>query len=915
MEPLSEEVNRASMINPSIIPKGQTGDSTVVPPKIVVPNSPQSTIGDDTSLNDDLLSISGSRYKNSSRRSVDSVSFRRSFESSATGRNGRSFGFSNDIHSGSQDYSPLGNNSIYEVVMNTRNKNWLGYPTSYDIPPVVLSKNDIDPKWRNQIKHYSDSIKSEYSIFESTNNLRNMNRLEQIKQLETYNASNLELNTEDLPENEENFLYKQNEINKEIEEVPEFYFDKEFQLDNPRTFRRVLEGINLNLNKLDVSSESDRTGEFTNLNDKLNDYLDSVENLLVTEISKSSHKFFHALGNVDQIQEKVNNSIVGLDQLTNVLEEIDKNKVQRKIENMQKLVKERNIEKLEQCLLQVKITLIKTEECRELYSLNEYDTCMRMINSIDNLIRGDNINDVKVKEWTEGWPYKLSNLKAVPSILDTRELLTNLKIEIGGKFALQLCDNLISDLREYCASNNGQEILDRLQGKSREKRYLQIDSELQSTVAPLIRKLFKCEELTSAFSVYQDRIIAELKSIIKIYLPQEHHIITTPSAEDISSQVKPGAAKTVNSGSKLSKLIKEQTPHEFQDMLVNTFTQASEALRRLYRHQKLLLDISLNEIMTAENSNKNEHEMITQLDIRNGINEGIRIVQLRMGKIIVVRRDLSSQLRYDHFLHLYAVCVLFIQECEAVSGEFLTKYLSDVLSSQIRHYINTRNAKDVRLIKNKLDVEKWVPFIVDPSIQKDVNDLVSSMELDPLDWTSLIDIHISASEVSSSGKVVNNVINDANNETEKVLPATGHRKSVVVGDKTFVASGTLISMITMIKEILVLSTNLPNIYVSSFEKILFEILRSFNMNVMSIISDPSKKQMNLSIMGESLDCLVEFIKIIQRFYRRLSSSNRDYEHIDAKNQQHAQVDYIQLLKMYDTTLEKIYLANAPPSPS
>ena len=36
--------------------------------------------------------------------------------------------FSLDSKSGSRDYSPLGNNSIHEIVMNTRQKDWLRLP-------------------------------------------------------------------------------------------------------------------------------------------------------------------------------------------------------------------------------------------------------------------------------------------------------------------------------------------------------------------------------------------------------------------------------------------------------------------------------------------------------------------------------------------------------------------------------------------------------------------------------------------------------------------------------------------------------------------------------------------------------------------------------------------------------------------
>ena len=44
-----------------------------------------------------------------------------------------------------------------------------------------------------------------------------------------------------------------------------------------------------------MKRQAERDEAFSELRDRLNDFLDIVETLLVTEISKSSHKFFHAL--------------------------------------------------------------------------------------------------------------------------------------------------------------------------------------------------------------------------------------------------------------------------------------------------------------------------------------------------------------------------------------------------------------------------------------------------------------------------------------------------------------------------------------------------------------------------------------------------------------------------------------------
>lgn len=888
-----------------ILAPDKTVDSTLMTaPQIIAPGSPEKetrspSLDDSTSLNDDLASISGSnaRHVASSRMSLDSYSVRRSFDSSVMGRHNRSFGFDNENHSGSMEYSPLGNNSIYEIVMNTRRKDWLSYPTVNDIPPVSLSKPVIKDSWKRAVKQYVRDVKKESVIFESTNSLKSMTRMEQLRQLEQYDTSNQEQNADDS-------VYGTTENNRELDEVPSFYFDKEFQLDNPRTFHRVLKGIDLQLDRLSEGDQERRDEAHYELRDRLNYYLDAVENLLVGEISKSSHKFFHALADVDLIQQKAASTVTELDKLAEAAEFVDREKIKKRIDSLQKIFKRKNVQKLEQGLLQVKQVVVRTQDCKELYENGELEKCLDLIGSVDCLIKGDDSRDQTVQKWVGDWPYKLVDLKSVPALSETREFLTNLKIEIGGKFSLQLCAVLLTDVKKYCESVSANETLKRFQNLSNSRNFLEMDPDVVSSVTGLIHQLRRCEELASSLELYREKCVTEVKGIIKTYLPQER----ASSTEEEESKDPPRSQQSASSGSKLSRLIREQTPAEFQEMLVIIFTRSSEALRRFSRHQKLLLDLSLSEIASTPTSqpNDNQESMIIQLDIRTGINETIRILQLRMGKIIAVRRELTATLRFDHFLKLYSICVLFIQECEAVSGEFLTKYFSDVLAAQIKNYISAQCSRHMRSIQLKIEAEKWTPSIVDRAIQKDVNNIVASVDLDPLDWVAYSDL-VDPVSIESSKPV-----GDQPSNSDNVAKQMGHRKSVVVGDKTFVASDALLACIRMIKEILVLSTNLPGAYLASFEKMAYDLLKHFNSVAMASITQPdkslSKSGKNLSVMGESLDCLAEFVLIVQRFYQRLFNYSRDTAPLEP-------INYTQLLQKFRASTDKIYQSNAPPPPA
>lgn len=872
-----------------------------------VPNINVTTNSDDSDNRSGILSLP--------RRSMESIFSTSNTTITNTG-NGR-FPFNLDARSGSIDYSPLGNNSIFELVMNTRRRDWLRPPTTIDIPTVQLSKETVDSNWRNLVDEYVESITSEEATFKKRNDIKIVFQMEKVKQI-----------NDNQDDEDENNILERDEI-RLVNDIPKFYFEKDFQLDNGRIFDKVLNSVELELSDLISQDEAKRNENHVQLKDKLNDYLDAVESLLVFDIAKTSHKFFDALKDVDDIQKNAISTKNDLEDLSKTLSKIDEQNIKGKMENVQLMIKRQNVEKLEQGLLQVKLINEKVELCKKLMDEKNYDECMSLIKTVEHLILGNTEEDT-VKKWTLDWPYQLSNLKSVPALVDAREFLTNMKIEIGGKYSIQLSNLLLDDLRSSYEDININETLKQLQNGYPEKQRFSFPNEFQDSVKELIIKLKNCEELASSFKFYQEKATTEVKSIIKKYLPNE---TLKKSQSTVSFMSDKTASETSRNGSsinidkkldtggsslKLSNLIKEMTPLEFQEMIIIILANCIEALKKLYRQQKLLLDISLREINMSSMPSENQHNMITQLDIRPGLNEIIRIVQLRIGKIITVRKELTSAVKPEYFLKLYSICVLFIQESESLSGEYLTKYLSNVLESQIKNYITVHDTRNIRSIQKKIEIENWVPFIVNPSVQKDVNDIISSIDIDPIDWFNFLKLEItdqdnvSGNSITGSGDTTGDAGDDDTSTDISISDKPkGNRKSVVLGDKTFVASDSLLTVIEIIKELFVLSLSLPTMYLRYFERMCFNILKHFNTYTLRSITKPdgtlTKKGKNLSIMGESIDCLTEFIDYLQRFYQRLSLSAKDFTPFKPAH-------YVSLVTAYRDTSAKLYATHAPPPP-
>ncbi|AGO10362.1 AaceriABL093Wp [[Ashbya] aceris (nom. inval.)] len=893
-------------------------------------NSVKSLSVEASSLNDDLLSVVSSsklrygtaatvgRSTSVTRPSFESFSLRPSLDPSsvlvAGGRNNISAMLDIDMASPSGsgvNYSPLGQNSIFEIVMNTRRKGWLRAPTVQDIPPVPLSKDMPEGDWKTRLGSYVDRISEGYTTFQNTNTLTSMNRSHQLKKLERYDRTQLAGCADEEDTEEDAFS-----SSKMLEDIPSVYFNEDFQLDNPRVFRKVVEDIDLQLGSLTIASQPQRAAAYKDLQDRLNFYLDTIENILIVDISKSSHKFLDALEDVGTIKEEAQIVLTKLDRLQVELETEDRERLQKRLRLLQKLTRIRNIERLEQGLLQLHVVLKQIEECRRLYDSDDYTTCLKYISSVELLISGNVEDDEISREWTHGWPYSLQDLSSIPALAPKREYLSNVRIEIGGKLSLALVELLLSDLRAYAAKQTVRETLERLQSQTKgERTYWDIDLEFRQKVNDIIQRLIKCEELTSAFQLYQDKFITELKSIIKRHLPKEqpsseNSLNDGESVPEPSRPPTPSNKGTASNGSKLSRLIREQTPGEFQEMLTNIITEESNALRRLSRHQKLLLDVSLTELP----SDTSQYDMIMQLDIRRSINEGIRIIQLRLGKVIAVRRDFTSQLPHLQFLRFYMVCALFIQECESLSGDLLTKYLADVLTMQVRNYISTFSVNNMEQLQQSIDADRWIPYIVETTDQSDVNDIVSCPDIDPLNWVRARDLAVENLPATSPSPAISqgSSLSPSPAPSRSFSSTTGHKRSVVVGDKTFVASESLIVCLRMLCALLLLSLNLPSTYLSLLEKAVLDLLRCFNMRAMSSAASahdkkPSSATKNLSIMGESLDCLSEMIGLVQGFYQRLEALHKDFQALPPHT-------YAVLTQQFRRSSDKLYQAHAPPPP-
>lgn len=759
-------------------------------------------LGDDTSLslNDDLASM-----RHSSRRSFDSSSiftssFRPSLDDSIPelGTNRLSI----------QKVSPLGPNSIFELVADVDSRKQASSlspslnrsrrrinilpPTSKDIPPIQLSK--LEKASKEVFKEYLSQVGKEYEKYNSNKRLT-ASTLQTLSRRVSVGA-----NGEVLEEEKDG-----------LNTIPEVFFSEDFNLDDPRIFKLVTEG-----QPVDSMNES--------LQEKISWYLDTIEIHLVNEISKSSGSFFTALSDLSEINDKNDKAVELIKQLKSKLDIVKEKKIMHNLKRMELQRKKDNVAKLEQGLLQASTALILTEEASEILLRGEYDSCLDKVDYVENLLSG-HCSDLK-------WPYPLQDLCGVEGLSKCRQKLCKLREQTGESYSKLFTDLLLQDIRQHYESIDFKESLERMiKGKNYNKP---VGEDFKSLLTKYIVGLSRSQEIATAFKSYEGAVVNEIKNIVRVFLPSEEQ----PDSKDSTSSQNSSSSKPHS----LSALIKMMSPREFEVMLIKIFTSVSEGLRRLTVHQKLLMDLALDNITVKE---QDQYDLFKQLDIRSCITKSTEIIQVRIGKITAVRRDLTASLRYDYFLRFYYIISKFLEECENICGSSFN-YLPDIMAQQIKAFNSSFQHTNLNRISAFLNTEDWKPAIVSPDLQEFVIHLMGNNKLD--------------SEKRWKHDLTH--LNDIADDSPDQEQATSHKRSISIGDKTFVASKSLLSTLDIVRDILILRENFNQLS-SVYEGYLIEVVEYYKSRALASVKNPDgtfDKSKNISIVNESLDCLTEVLQ-------------------------------------------------------
>lgn len=679
-----------------------------------------------TNINDDVAAAS--EYSLDSRKKSESVllSLRPSMDGSSNHIN--SFNIlklASDFGDDKPTPSVLGPNAIFDLTaasdvarirMNKPLKTHVSInagadtytnlvrPTTQDIPQTRLQPLEKVPDARIYAQLVED-VEEEYAAFELNHSALTAAVLSSLSKelLGKPRSISSELNFSE---------------DADSDDIPKVFEDPNFHLDDQRVFNQVMQ--NLKILPEDLQAES--IANNTEVQEKLSQYLDTVEMQLIKEISRTSDSFFTTLGDIANIKQNSHSSVKNLDAIVKQLDKIEQTQAKVGLSILEVLDERKSVNHLESSVIQLKTILDCIAQAHQFHQNNNYIECLDEIFITESLIRGVSHEDYTDLDTLPRYP-KLAlqpvDFSKLPALENNLRNLANLKKSCSAGYIADFINLLIDDLQTYYRAVPVTETLHRIGRKNTgalSRNYSLFPLETKDLLRKYVGNLAKVGFLTAAFGQYQDKIIAEVKAIIRAGLPSTDPLKSRDagSADSAGSEqntpVPADRGAPTSKNGTLSLNIKGLSDQEFIEMINGIITHLCECLRRLTAHQKLLLDLSLT-AMTPEASASID---VMSLDITGAINKAIELTQVRLVKVFNVRLEQLGDSSLASYLRLYSVCSAYLQECEQMNPGFRESgpgsSLNEWLRNHVGYYLHKFHNNSVKNLAALCDKEVWREF-------------------------------------------------------------------------------------------------------------------------------------------------------------------------------------------------------------
>ncbi|KAI8979697.1 Vps54-like protein-domain-containing protein [Mycotypha africana] len=604
-----------------------------------------------------------------------------------------------------------------------------------------------------------------------------------------------------------------------IENVPSIFFAPEFRLEHPHIFDTVCEGADI------VGESGSNLSVSTNsiLQEKLSNYLDTVEVHLLCELENRSSSFFEALSNLQALHQQTVSCVSQIHTIRQRIKQIQNTECKDGLEIIRLQVRKRNIEKLYKITKIIRNIRASQPMIQILLGKGDYFGALDLIDETKGLL-----NKPKTEEGEER--LDLGSIKALSNFSSQ---LDEMQRAVGIMMQHDFLSILLSDLSyriEGLDQTKAKELLfnqaESRVGENADDKLCNLnleETELQERLKPSAIGLLRTEMFSATLQNYRERLMVEIKDIIRKRYPS------------ISATGSPATTPLEEQGGYLAKQLKSMPFSSFFQMLLEIFSTLIVAVHRAATYHQLFIRI-------AETQRLNE-ESLAQIEGESAdiVYSATDLAHARCGKLMGFRSDQNALLNSKDFYRLSYVVRSFISQSEVFCGRTCYGLRGNIASQEkafMEHFHMERVKQETQLIEN----EQWTASEVPSDFQLIVDRICEGR----------------ISSFSDDTKSQQQQMDENDEKSSKYLYIDGNKFYIV---------GCSLLILKMFEDYLKCVLNLEDMTVNIMQK-LIELLKLFNSRVCQVILGAGAMRSaglknitakHLALASQSLAIMIELI--------------------------------------------------------
>ncbi|KAI8625544.1 putative GARP complex component [Xylariaceae sp. FL1651] len=456
------------------------------------------------------------------------------------------------------------------------------------------------------------------------------------------------------------------------------------------------------------------------LQEKLSWYMDVAEVYLIDSISTASVTFFSALNSLRELHSEATELVGHISSLRKDLALLNDGMVTSGLQLLQKQRRHYNMQQMHDAVQQLKRVVDAVGYSESLVDKGDVEKALTEIDAVELLMSGERD---EISGTTVSPKIRLRDLRRATLLQSVAGDLTTLRCRIGKVFEAQLHNLLINDLRRHVQSISTEEVFSRWEASSLRAKgvsvrelstfpaYMGMTDELRTALSPNISGLYRSRSIPTAILEYRELILKEIRNIVRRPLPS-----STEDAESVmSASTTVGGRSRTNQekSSILARNIRALDAEDAESLFSSIFIAITETLRRVKTQSSILLDLAY----TFENTdtedftktpviNELQEEIHNSFDISNLLGQAVDVGFEKIIKILRVRSEQTANLPSAYFLRYFTLNLLFVSECEAISGR-AGMSLKTVVNEHILSYITAHGDRENKILAEGMSSDDW----------------------------------------------------------------------------------------------------------------------------------------------------------------------------------------------------------------